>query len=544
VRRALLLVVLVSCAGEPEPEDKPSPEEPSDPQPTGTTPETTPAIDEDEDGFAVEDDCDDTDPAVYPGAPDLCGDGRLTDCDRTDEDGLVTLDGTQGFADLHEALLAASSGSELLLCPGQYVGPFETTVPVSLVSLEGAEVTALDGDGAGSALALPGGSTVTGLTLTGGSSAQGGGLRLTSEGTLLVQDCAITGNHADLGGGLALFPGSTVTLAGTTVANNSASEEGGGLFVGAGALLDLGDSVVTSNVTDGSGGGVALHDAALAGGTVSDNSSNPSAAVGFWTCGGPWGGGIYATGDSEISGTDVHGNTAIMGGGLGAVAGRVVLTDVLVHGHQGATMGGTGINACSVELELLGATEVYENSSSESGAGLYASASLVEGGVFRDNVADWAGGGVVLLRSELVGATIVGNQADRGAGVALWTGTLRECTVTANGAVTQGGGLDVVGEEGDEPSAIYDTIVADNTAPAGAALSVYGIGLLVELSSVWRNASVSGGAVVLQAQGTLQVLDSDFGTDADDNLPVDLQLESGAYSFGHGSFSCDETECE
>ena len=56
--------------------------------------------DADCDGFLIEDDCDDADPTVYPGAPEICGDGVVNDCDGSvDEvrDGCRT---TWDFADV------------------------------------------------------------------------------------------------------------------------------------------------------------------------------------------------------------------------------------------------------------------------------------------------------------------------------------------------------------------------------------------------------------------------------------------------------------
>src|SRR5690349_17834720 len=102
-RLGLAAVVLAACNGSSggDGKDGDGPGGGGDP---GSTVDTTPTVvdpgpDADGDGFHAIDDCDDADPDVYPGAPDLCGDDRVTDCDRTSDDGLVNLDGTQGFDD-------------------------------------------------------------------------------------------------------------------------------------------------------------------------------------------------------------------------------------------------------------------------------------------------------------------------------------------------------------------------------------------------------------------------------------------------------------
>ncbi len=61
----------------------------------GTTPDdsaggdsaTPPPVDADGDGAAVDEDCDDTDPTVFPGAPEIC-DGRDQNCDGSPDDGV------------------------------------------------------------------------------------------------------------------------------------------------------------------------------------------------------------------------------------------------------------------------------------------------------------------------------------------------------------------------------------------------------------------------------------------------------------------------
>src|SRR5262249_52756229 len=101
-------------------------------------------VDADGDGFTADVDCDDGDASVYPGAPDVCGDDRVTDCSRTSDDGLVTVDGTASFTDLQAALDAASDGSTVLVCPGTYTGAFVASVAVDLESHGDATTTILD----------------------------------------------------------------------------------------------------------------------------------------------------------------------------------------------------------------------------------------------------------------------------------------------------------------------------------------------------------------------------------------------------------------
>ncbi len=91
-----------------------------------------PGVDADGDASSIRKDCDDGDPAVFPGAPDICGDDRTTDCDRTTDDGLATVDGVETFGALDEALAAADAGSTVLVCPGTWVGQFVVTRPIVL----------------------------------------------------------------------------------------------------------------------------------------------------------------------------------------------------------------------------------------------------------------------------------------------------------------------------------------------------------------------------------------------------------------------------
>lgn len=70
----------------PSPDVTPTPTPSPTPTPTPTLP---PGVDQDNDGSALEFDCDDTDPTRYPGAPELC-DGLDNDCNSFVDDSLET----------------------------------------------------------------------------------------------------------------------------------------------------------------------------------------------------------------------------------------------------------------------------------------------------------------------------------------------------------------------------------------------------------------------------------------------------------------------
>ena len=69
---ALLLLLALACR---------TPEDTAPPVDTGP-------VDADADGWAAWEDCDDDDPAVFPGAPELCN-GADDDCDGVDDDGVL-----------------------------------------------------------------------------------------------------------------------------------------------------------------------------------------------------------------------------------------------------------------------------------------------------------------------------------------------------------------------------------------------------------------------------------------------------------------------
>jgi hypothetical protein len=525
------LLALLACTeqkaeqpDEPEVEDTDLPSEPSEPSPAGP--------DADGDGSPDEEDCDDADPTVFPGAPDVCGDDRTTDCTRTSDDGLVTVDGAATFITVGDALSAASEGSVVLVCPGEWLAAVEATVPVDLRSHAGPELTVLDGAGSWTVLAVPGGSRVTGFTLTGGYGDTGGGLLQTTGGTLEVTDCLIEDNSAVYGAGLALAEGSQATLLRTTLRNNRARDAGGGLWIPAGSTAELVESVVERNDAQ-SGAGVALLDGTLIGGAIAENVA--SGRDYFENLLG--GAGVAAVGVSEIVGADIYDNWADNnGGGISAVLATLTVTDTAVHGNA-ATYGG-GLYAEYGAVALTGTTELTDNLAAiGGGASLFQN--TISGGAVRSNEGGY-GGGIDLYESHATDMVIEDNLGELGGGVLTFGGSLLRVRLANNRATDVGGGV------GGGDFTVTDSEIVDNTSPRGGGLHGWG-DLTVQDCSVLRNqAEERGGGAMLESDTLLSSLSSDWGSGPDDNVPGDV-FAGGEEHSGWGadaSFACGPQGCD
>jgi predicted outer membrane repeat protein len=418
---------------------------------TDTDTDTDLPADLDGDGYPAEEDCDDNDEAVFPGAPEHCGDGRITDCDRTSEDGLASTsrasqvlrrnpqrrslsmplepwisargegpescwpqasgrraggakagitgrasqvlrrnpqrpslsrslgpwisasgwrakagytDTTYTSTELQDVLDLAEPGATVHVCAGTWTGNFVADEPVNLVGHGGAELVQLVAAQKDSVLALVGDSTLSGVTLTGGEADDGGGLRVTGPGTLVVTDCVIRDNKASYGGGgVSLGEGLQASFPGTLITGNRVSQDGGGLEAWR-STVDLTGAVVEGNESFNNGAGVSLFEATLIGGTIRDN---------------------------EVLGTSVF------NGGGGVVAFASDLVDVIIEGNRSGGNGG----------------------------GLYAEGTVtVRGGSITDNRTVgpyWTSGGGIATdwaNLTLEGTAILRNSAEWGGGIA------------------------------------------------------------------------------------------------------------------------------
>jgi hypothetical protein len=235
--------------------------------------------------------------------------------------------------------------------------------------------------------------TISGLTVTGGSSESvGGGIFDVAE-NLTLDDVLITGNTAaSQGGGLHVLAGFgatapfSVTIRNSTVSGNTAESGGGAAFYldnadGRGTVL-IQDSVISDN-------GVAAAEAANGGGIFipwlkgdvtierSTVSGNDAEGIG----GGIAGGFLYAGSSLTVRETTVSGNTAAHGGGLAveSLYGSFLLENSTVSGNQaagdpGSAGGGVFLGYLSAEASAVVRHTTVAGNTAVRGGGLFVEA--------------------------------------------------------------------------------------------------------------------------------------------------------------------------
>ena len=170
---------------------------------------------------------------------------------------LTPTDVTISFASSANGTITLTSALPVL---GDSSGPMT-------IAGNGASNTVISGNGAVRVFEVGSDETVTlsGMTITGGSAATGGGIR-NLNGTLTVTDCVISGNAATLtglgqqgGGGIqvssSVGSSATLTVINTTISGNSAGASGGGIWSSAGNTLTVTNSTISGNSAL-SGGGI------------------------------------------------------------------------------------------------------------------------------------------------------------------------------------------------------------------------------------------------------------------------------------------------
>ena len=122
--------------------------------------------------------------------------------------------------------------------------------------------TFIEGDGSGSVVTIAGGQTnttqVMGFTITGGGGTDGGGLRIDSSSSPVINDMIIVENSADEGAGVHIKNSSPV-FSRVTIKNNEATGDAGGIAVRENSNPIFNSVLITNNNGD-NGGGILVRD--------------------------------------------------------------------------------------------------------------------------------------------------------------------------------------------------------------------------------------------------------------------------------------------
>jgi len=326
----------------------------------------------DGDGYGIDQDCDDADSNISPAATDLAGDGIDQNCDGVDG---IDADG-DGYA-------SATSGGADCDDSDARVNPeaFEMCDGIDR-NCDGAD----DWDSAWFEGADGSWTEVTGALS--GSPEAPAAYTVDQAGTLwvctisidftwyvaltLAADVDLVGSHGSgwtrLDGGgahtvVTIDGASAVSLQGLTLQNGYA-QDGGGLYGGS-VDLTLSEVVFTDNTADQYGAGMYLIDseATLSGVLFESNTAYA-------------GGGMYLYGgEATLSGVDVEDNHATYGGGLCLANGEFALTDTTISENTASEGGGLYLFDSYVRLTDA---SVSDNNTSLWGGGLFFYSGLVE----------------------------------------------------------------------------------------------------------------------------------------------------------------------
>ncbi len=373
----------------------------------------------------------------------------------------VTMDGKDSHsgmsweeakATLQSAADAAwAPGSEIIVSNGFYAvggsngSRLHLKAPLNVYSVNGPEVTTIQGGPSNRCAFLIDGSKLAGFTLSGAviSNDIGGGALCTDQ-DCLISNCFLIGNLAAQGGG-----GHLGIYRNCLIAGNSSRWAGGGVHLGR-----LYDCQVLTNYAVLKGGGVyesTLEDCILAYNTAM------------------WGGGACL---SSLLGCSINDNTASDEGG--GVYGGTLFGCTLENNEATIQLGGGASEAELVECNVIANRAPW-------GGGLYDC--TMYGGFVESNLAFLGGGGVKYSRVH--DCTIAYNTAGLDGGGAMES-RLYRCRIRANRAMTNNGG-------GVFSCKTFNSLLIENSAQeyGGAAADSE----LVNCTVAFNSAGVSGGGV-------------------------------------------------
>ena len=348
-----------------------------------------------------------------------------------------------GDCSLREAIQAANTDTAIDACPAgsgadTIIVPAGTYILSISVSEDAPEYDNEQGDlDIGSDVTIQGDGAATTIIDAAGLDTQSGGARVLQiiAGQVYLSGVTIRNGVDGHGGGIA--NNGTLTLTNCMIADNSAEIVGGGIFND--GSLAIYDSTISSNSSNGWGGGIHNGGSAsltIAGSMIADNHASQ------------FGGAIRNDGALTISNSTITNNRADDGGGGIANLGILTLTNSTVSSNSALLHAGGIQNMDDLgggELTITGSS-FTGNIAGDGGAILNEAASdiTIHNSIFEDNHANGSGAGIANWGAlAIYDSKIKSNSATfEGGGIrndSLGTLTVNDSKIMNNSAESGGG---------------------------------------------------------------------------------------------------------
>ncbi|MAY74659.1 MAG: hypothetical protein CMJ31_08125 [Phycisphaerae bacterium] len=268
----------------------------------------------------------------------------------------------QDYATIQAAVDAAEPGGEIRVSAGTYGGFAIRNKALTVVGVDGAPNTVVDGGGTGPVVLVLSDSeeaatVIRGLTVRGGSSENGGGAFL--RGSVTLEDAIILDNHATNGAGAFLI--GEPTLRRVTFKDNVA-DSGGGAFASCGSHPTLQSCTFKSNLADLGGGLMVAPEGfeptlvTLVDSTFATNSAGVGGAI------------AVVNGGLELTGGSMSGNVSGMGGALYAEDGATVNVTATEFRFNTASEGAAAYAGDGSVIAIIDTDVVGNDAAANSGA--------------------------------------------------------------------------------------------------------------------------------------------------------------------------------
>ncbi len=324
--------------------------------------------------------------------------------------------------------------------------------------------------------------TLQRLHITGGNARFGAGLR-NRGGSVTLRGTLIDDNVASQSGGGIRNTGANanMTLSNTEVSNNSATGNGGGISNVSDAVLNLEGSDVRDNFAGNAGGGIHNTSAGIVDIQLADISDNQAGGASSQ------GGGIAnINGWLTVYDATIDRNVAGGGGGIyhheESFFTETDLTFVTLEGNQATgSAGGGGLFAHDGDLSVNLSTIELNSATTSDGGGMAIemdtnTLSVLQSSIIGNDAAD-NGGGVYLVASTgsaglITRSVVAGNEATMGGGLFVIMGgsanvTLSNDTISGNSASGTGGGMWLSAQLGDTVGLNWLTVTANDANVGG-----------------------------------------------------------------------------